>query len=119
MKREVVRMNEKTLIRIPKNVAKTLITDDRFLNHLYFSPVTNKGFFKLWSCMDSQTTDIKEISEYMDRLENSVWYYNHFKVKWWVETTAQSYDEFCEIARDYPISNEWYTTLVKRYCKWT
>lgn len=118
MEREVVRINGKTLIRIPKNLIKTLIVDNRYLNHLYFSSFPNISFIKLWSFKDQQTTDIKEFSGYIDNIDNSVWFYHHSKVKWWIETTAETYDEYCEIYRDYSNSTERYTTLVKRYCAW-
>lgn len=118
MEREVVRMNGKVLIRIPKNVIKTLIIDKRYSNHLYFSSLNNIPFLKLRPIMESDTTDIEEFSGYIDSIDYSVWFYHHSKAKWWIETTAETYNEYYEIARDYGLSTERYTTLVKRYCKW-
>lgn len=112
MEREVVKMNEKTLIRIPKNLVKILVHDVRYSDHLYFSSVTYVPFLKLW------LLDNDEFAETVDDIENSVWFYHHSKVKWWIETTAKTYNEYCEIYRDYSNSTERYTTLVKRYCKW-
>ena len=118
MEKEVIKMNGKTLIRIPKNVAKALIIDKRYANHLYFSSGDYVPFLKLWPFMEPQLTDIEEFSGHIDSLDNSIWFYHHSKVKWWIETTVETYNEYYEISRDYPISTECYTTLVKRYCKW-
>lgn len=118
MEREVVSMNGKTFIRIPKNLIKTLIIDKRYSNHLYFSSVNYIPFLKLWPYMLEEITDIEEFPGYIDSLDYSIWYYHHSKVKWWIETTAETYNEYYEISRVYPISTERYTTLVKRYCKW-
>ena len=118
MEREVVRMNGKTLIRIPKNIVKSLVIDKRYSEHLYFSPNTNIPFLKLWPFMEPKTRDIEEFSGYVDSIDNSVWFYHNSKAKWWIETTQESYDRYFEISRDYPISKERYTTLVKRYCNW-
>lgn len=119
MEREVVRMNGKTLIRIPKNLVKSLVIDKRYSDHLYFSSITNIPFLKLRAFMETDTRDIEVFSEYIDSLENSVWFYHHTKPKYWIETTAETYDEYYEISRDYSNSTERYTTLVKRYCNWT
>ena len=118
MEREVVRMDGKILIRVPKNLMKTLVIDKRYSEHLYFSACGNVPFLKLWPFMDKQITDIKEFSGYIDSIDNSIWFYHHSKVKWWIETTAKTYNEYYEIYRDYSNSTESYTTLVKRYCKW-
>lgn len=118
MEREVAYMNGKTLIRIPKNLIKILIIDKSYSNHLYYSSVNYIPFLKLWPFMEPQITDIEEFSGYIDSLDDSVWFYHHSKVKWWIETTAETYNEYCEIYRDYSNSTERYTTLVKRYCKW-
>ena len=118
MEREVVRMNEKTLIRIPKNLVKSLGIDKRYSYHLYFSPNTNVPFLRLLPFTEPDIRDIEEFSKYLGSIENSVWFYHNSKTKWWIETTAETYDEYYEIFRDYPNSAERYTTLVKRYCKW-
>lgn len=118
MEREVVRMNEKILIRIPKKLVKSLGIDKRYSNHLYFSSFKKVPFSKLRPIMGQEITDNEEFSAYIEEIDNTVWYYYHSKVKWWIETTAKTYDEYYEIARDYVLSTERYTTLVKRYCKW-
>jgi len=118
MKKEVIKCNGMVCIRVPKQVIKILLLDKNYSSHLYWSSGSNIPFLKLDCFIDYSKLDMEEISSFVDGLENEALYYCHETVKWWVDTGIESFNEYCEIARDYPISQCRYTTLVKRYCKW-
>lgn len=118
MQKEVIKCNDMVCIRVPKQVIKLLLLDKRYSSHLYWSSGVNIPFLKLDCFIDFSKLDIVEISNFIDGLENETRYYCNEIVKWWVDTGIQTYNEYCEIARDYPNSKSRYTTLVKRYCVW-
>lgn len=122
MKRKVARINGKAFITVSKKCFVKLAFRSASLPYLYISPkdecIPILNFEVIFSDTDNVFNDEKDLFDYLQKYENECFYYTRKGVEYWVNTEIDSYNEYTEIARDFPLSRQQYTTIIKRYCKW-
>ena len=122
MKRKVARINGKVFITVSQKCFVKLAFKASSLPYLYISPkdeyIPILNFEVIFSDTDNVFNDEKDLFDYLQKYENECFYYTGKGIEYWVNTEINSYNEYTEIARDYPLSRQQYTTLVKQYCKW-
>lgn len=119
MKREIHYIDGEIYMTVSRSCMEKLLSDPEA--HSYLFVVSKDGLLFLTNIAQIFDRQFAEygisIPQFLDNIEADLWYY-YVGVIYLVKTGIDSYNEYYEISRDFPLSKERYITLVKRYCKW-
>ena len=119
MKREILYIDGEIYMTVSRSCMEKLLAEPE--SHPYLFVVSKDGLLfptNIAKIFNQECADYGiSISRFLDHIEGELWYY-YAGVIYLVKTGIDSYNEYYEISRDFPLSKERYTTLVKRYCKW-